>query len=130
MARSLCLLIFFIKFSFSSEEFIFWAKLSSQNNIIISQEIAFSKAMTRTKSSSLKFLCQIDGVKDENTTAEQFLNLYKDKVFDCFLGTKVGIFSEFKNENNIITQTSDLKIYPINFIIEFKPNSAIIGVFK
>lgn len=130
MARSLLLLIILINSVFGSEEFIFWADIGTTNNIVSSQKIAFSKAMVLSRNKTMNFLCEIDAFKDKNMTTMEFLNFNKDKIFDCFALQKVKVSGEFNRRNNIITQTSNLKIYPIRFTIKFKPKSAIIGVFK
>ena len=84
MARSLFLLTILLNFAFCLEEFIFWAKVDTKNQIVAFEEISFSMAMTLTPNPKPKFLCQIDAFKDENTTTLGFLNLHKDEIFDCF----------------------------------------------
>ena len=130
MARSLFILTILINLAFGSQEFIFWADVNTKNNIISSEQIAFSKAMVITKNPKVNFLCEMDAIKDENTSEIAFLNLNKDKIFDCFALQKVSAKGEFKRRNDHITQTSNFKIFPIRFTIKFKPKSAIIGVFK
>nr|WP_194239059.1 hypothetical protein [Campylobacter sp. RM9328] len=115
---------------FSSEEFIFWANINTTNHVVTSEEISFSRAMVLKYKGDLKFLCEIDETLDNNSTVIEFLNLHKDKIFNCFSLQRVDVKSEFRKRNNDITQTSNFKIPPIRFIIEFKPKSAIIGVFK
>nr|WP_196779746.1 hypothetical protein [Campylobacter concisus] len=112
------------------EEFIFWAKVDTKNQIVAFEEISFSKAMTLTPSPQPKFLCQIDAFKDENTTTLGFLNLHKDEIFDCFALKKVMIKNELNVKNSQVTNASNLKILPVRFMVEFKPKSAIIGTLQ
>ncbi len=86
--------------------------------------------MTLTPNPKPKFLCQIDAFKDENTTTLSFLNLHKDEIFECFVLKKVMIKNEFNRKNNEISHTSNLKILPVRFMVEFKPKSAIIGILQ
>ena len=130
MARSLFLLTILLNFAFCLEEFIFWANVNTKDQIIAHEEISFSRAMTLTPNPKPKFLCQIDAFKDENTTTIGFLNLHKDEIFDCFVLKKVMIKNEFKRKNNDISHTSNLKILPVRFMVEFKPKSAIIGILQ
>ena len=122
MARSLFLLTILLNFAFCLEEFIFWAKVDTKNQIVAFEEISFSKAMTLSPNPKPKFLCQIDAFKDENTTTLGFLNLHKDEIFDCFALKKV--------KNSQISNASNLKILPVRFMVEFKPKSAIIGTLQ
>ena len=125
MARSLFLLTILLNFAFCLEEFIFWAKVDTKNQIVAFEEISFSKAMTLTPNPKPKFLCQIDAFKDENTTTLGFLNLHKDEIFE-----KVMIKNELKVKNTQISNASNLKILPVRFMVEFKPKSAIIGTLQ
>ena len=130
MARSLFLLTIFLNFAFCLEEFIFWAKVDTKNQIVAFEEISFSKAMTLTSNPKPKFLCQIDAFKDENITTLGFLNLHKDEIFDCFALKKVMIKNELNVKNAQVTNASNLKILPVRFMVEFKPKSAIIGTLQ
>ena len=130
MARSLFLLTIFLNFAFCLEEFIFWAKVDTKNQIVAFEEISFSKAMTLSTNPKPKFLCQIDAFKDENTTTLGFLNLHKDEIFDCFALKKVMIKNELNVKNAQVTNASNLKILPVRFMVEFKPKSAIIGTLQ
>ncbi|MDL0089898.1 hypothetical protein [Campylobacter gastrosuis] len=129
MARSLCLLIALINFTFSSEEFIFWANVSVKNYIISSQNLNISKSMVKSTKSS-NYICEIFGKKDENQTTISFLKRHEDALFECFANQKINVQDEIKKQGINVYKNTNLAIKPIHFTIEFKPNSAIILVFQ
>lgn len=133
MARNFCVLILLISTLFGSEEFIIWAKISTQNNIINYENLAVSKAMVLSGLDD-EFLCEIDEKKSEQDDAIGYLNLHKDKLFECFVSYKFKVedyFKQYLNFKGVNLHTSTtLTLLPIRFTIKFKPNSAIIGVFK
>lgn len=132
MARNFCILILLIVNIFGSEEFILWAKISTQNHQINYEDFAISKAMVLTGVKD-EFLCEIDEEKNKKDTALEYLNLHKDKLFECFVSQKFRIQEYYKHyytPRGISLRTiTDLTLLPIRFTIEFKPNSAIIGIF-
>lgn len=80
------------------------------------------------------FLCEIDEAKTPSQTALEYLNLHKDKLFDCFISQKFRVQDYYKHYYtprgiNLHTNTV-LTLLPIRFTIKFKPNSAIIGIFN
>ncbi|WP_169973311.1 MULTISPECIES: hypothetical protein [unclassified Campylobacter] len=133
MARNFCLLILIITNFFGSEEFILWAKISTKNHIVNYENFAISKAMVLTGLED-EFLCEIDEEKDKKDSALEYLNLHKEKLFECFLSQKFKVqdfYTHSQNPQGINLHTkTDTTLLPIRFTIKFKPNSAIIGVFK
>lgn len=133
MARNFCILILLISTLFGSEEFILWAKISTKNHIINYENLAISKAMVLTNLQD-EFLCEINEKKNEQNDALTYLNLHKDKLFECFVSYKFKVqdfYTHSQNSKGVNLHTkTDVTLLPIRFTIKFKPNSAIIGVFK
>ncbi|RAZ50646.1 hypothetical protein [Campylobacter hyointestinalis] len=127
MARAFCLLIALCVFVFGGEEFIFWAKYSSSNNLIKSQNIAISKAMVLSPAHRKTFLCEIDSFKFENESTLSFLKRNQEKLFECFDSSDILLNDTIKlNMNHIYSHTS-VTLLPIRFIVDFKPLGAIIS---
>ncbi|QCD53166.1 hypothetical protein [Campylobacter sp. RM16192] len=133
MARNFCILILFVINLFSSEEFILWAKFSTQNHKISYENFYISKAIVLTGLED-EFLCEIEEIKDKSQDALGYLNLHREKLFECFISHKFKVQDHqkiYQTPKGInIHTTTDLTLLPIRFTIKFKPNSAIIGVFN
>ncbi|WP_185940081.1 hypothetical protein [Campylobacter hyointestinalis] len=114
-------------FVFGGEEFIFWAKYSSSNNLIKSQNIAISKAMVLSPTYRRTFLCEIDSFKFENESTLSFLKRNQEKLFECFASSDILLNDTVKlNMNRIYSHTS-VTLLPIRFIVDFKPLGVIIS---
>lgn len=128
MARNFCLLILICKFVFGGDEFIFWAQINSQNNIIKSEIIAISKAMILSDKKS-NFVCKIDDALKKNESSCEFLNRHKNELFECFNATKISIKDHSILKDRNFYSNSVLTLFPIRFEIEFKSDFAIINKF-
>lgn len=114
---------------YGSEEFILWAKFSAKDNSVIYDKIALSKAMTLSDP-DYEYLCEIDTPKQPAQSSLEFLNLHKNELFECFLPYKFKVEDRFIQRNKNINSATDLTLFPVRFTVKFKPNSAIISVFK
>lgn len=128
MARNFLLLVFFISNLFGSDDFVIWAKISTQNNRVIHENISISKAL-ELKGLQYKFLCEIDKKKDENQTTIAYLNRHKNEIFDCFFAEKFKVEDDITKGRSQISATTTITMMPVRFTIEFKQNSAIISRF-
>ncbi|AQW86044.1 flagellar-associated protein FlgQ [Campylobacter pinnipediorum subsp. caledonicus] len=129
MARNFCLLILVSYILFGSEDFIFWADLNFKNNTTYSENFNISKPMVK-RYGNLKFLCEINNSKDKDTKTIDYLNLNKDKLFECFSSNKTFIKSTSKKYGLNFLNETKLTINPIYFTIDFKSNSAIIFIIE
>ncbi|WP_078415443.1 hypothetical protein [Campylobacter pinnipediorum] len=129
MARNFCLLILVSYILFGSEDFIFWADLNFKNNAAYSENFNISKPMVK-RYGNLKFLCEINNSKDKDTKTIDYLNLNKDKLFECFSLNKTFIKSTSKKYGLNFLNETKLTIKPIDFTIDFKSNSAMIFIIE
>ena len=129
MARNFCLLIAAAALLYGSEEFILWAKISTKNNSVIYDKLAFSKAMVLSEL-EYEYLCEIDASKQSAQSSLDFLNLHKNELFECFLHYKFKVEDRFVQYNKNMSSATDLTLFPVRFTVKFKPSSAIISVFK
>ncbi|ASM40738.1 hypothetical protein CSPB12327_05720 [Campylobacter sp. RM12327] len=128
MARSFCLLILFCKFAFGADQFIFWAQINSQNNIIKSEIIAISKAMILTNEIP-NFVCKIYDIPKKNESSYHFLTRHQNELFSCFSASKIHIKDKSKLEDKNFYSNLILTLSPIRFEVEFKSDFAIINKF-
>lgn len=110
---------------FGSEEFIFWAKYSSVNSIIKSQNIAISKAMVLNKTG--KFLCDINSTKLKNEDTLSYLKRNEEALFICFSSGEVLLNENSKFSKNNLKIITDITVVPLHFIVDFKPYGARIS---
>ena len=160
MARNFCLLIAATALLYGSEEFILWAKFSAKDSSVIYDKIALSKAMTlsdpdyeylceiplqtppqearqenlyfwpNNKRANEQTISQDEIKRTYEKNALEFLNLHKNELFECFLPYKFKVEDRFIQRNKNINSATDLTLFPVRFTVKFKPNSAIISVFK
>lgn len=114
---------------YGSEEFILWAKISTKNHTVVYDDIALSKAMVLS-GLEYEYLCEIGASKQPAQSSLEFLNLRKNELFECFLPYKFKVEDRFIQRNKKINSATDLTLFPVRFTVKFKPNSAIISVFK
>lgn len=127
MARSLCILAFLLT-KILAEEFIFSANLAFKNSIITYQSINIKKPEINLKGIKFSYLCDITLDKEYKT--DEFLNLYKSELLDCFMLHRVMVKNIFIKDKQNVTKEINVQVLPTRFTIKFKPNSAIIEVIS
>ncbi|MGP1485305.1 MAG: hypothetical protein ACTTJC_04310 [Campylobacter sp.] len=128
MARNFLLLTILISLSFSSDDYVIWAKIFTQNNQVVQEKILISQAVA-LKGLKYDFLCELQHKKDENQTTLQYLEIYKNSVFDCFESANFKVEDYTTKDKENININTTITMTPIRFTIEFKQNSAIIKAF-
>ena len=132
---------------YGSEEFILWAKFSAKDSSVIYDKIALSKAMTLSDP-DYEYLCEIPLQTPPQEARQE--NLYfwpnnkraneqtisQDEIKRTYEKNALEFLNLHKNEdrfvqrNKNINSATDLTLFPVRFTVKFKPNSAIISVFK
>lgn len=128
MARAFCLLILPL-FLFGGEEFIFWAKYSSSNNILKSQIVAISNAMVLSQKDKV-FLCDLNSTKFKNETTLNYLKRNEDELFGCFSSSQILLNETSKFSLKSADANTHITVVPLRFIVDFKPSGARISKIK
>ena len=147
MERIVCLLIFLSFKLFAQDEFIFWAELSSKNFILFHQNQNLSLAMTKSENVESEFACEIIydekdlkilprtslGIIDDSmskTIKFHFLNSYKEKLIECFIGAKISVKDIVNTDLFKARSETYIKILPLRFTVDFGEHSVIIYYLK
>ncbi|CAD7287484.1 hypothetical protein LMG7974_00363 [Campylobacter majalis] len=123
-------MILFLKFTFSLDEFVFWANVNVKNNVISSQNLNISRSMISRSGGEFTYQCEIDSKKHDDMDILRYLNFHKDLLFDCFTNERVSVRSELLKTTTNVSNSIYLTLYPIYFTIDFKQNSVVIYKFQ
>ncbi|MCR4942092.1 MAG: hypothetical protein K5978_04800 [Campylobacter sp.] len=129
MGRSLFILGFLAVFAFCSSEFIISAELNVKNGVLQTQKVFITPSKIKFNSANFYYFCEIPNPNSILSDLE-FTKVYKDKILDCFIGKNTRTKQSITKNGNIVTKRTQLRILPTRFIIDFKPNSAIISVLN
>jgi predicted transglutaminase-like cysteine proteinase len=130
VARNFCLLAFIFSLSSASENFWFSYKITTQNQIMTSEERNISPSMVYKKNEKREFLCKIKAVKTTEETPQDFLNAHYEKLLECFYvsNSRVNSYSDFELKGML--EQSELTILPIKFTVDFKDEFANIYLLR
>lgn len=123
MERIVLLLILFGSFLNAKEpDYIFWARLTTKNLILINQEFHLSRAMSIDKKAKYTYSCELTA-KNTNDVYES-LKEQKEDLIDCISNAYAYEYTNINNfEANI---KSHLRILPIYFKAELADGKILI----
>ena len=130
MERNFLLLILLL-FSplVSGEQFVFSARISTDNHLLRTQEFSISPLMVplHVKGESLCTLT-VKREKDESTKAYLFRN--ENELFECFLKENVHVYDDVFQSRYLAQTTTHIKVLPVRFTVEFKDEFANISLLS
>lgn len=113
-----------------SEEYIFWAKFFTTNQMLSTRIIAFSKAMKTSDEDDFKPFCQLKKPRVLSQSELEYFKANEEELADCF--TKSPFYAlEYSNylQNSAKLKTNlktNITQIPVHFIAIFKADGAII----
>lgn len=104
---------------------VFWA----QDGAILRENISITTAKIQLANANFKPICEIK--TDDNILDElSFLRSNQYEILECFMSQKTLVKQSEQKSNQNFTKNIQINIIPTRFIIEFKPNLAIIGILN
>lgn len=114
MERIVLILITLASFTNAANpDYIFWARLSTNNLVLIDEEIHLSRAMSIDKKAKYSYMCEINATKENIYDS---LKDQQDNLIDC---VNKAIVSEYVDVNNFKANVkTHLRLLPIYFKVE------------
>ena len=113
-----------------SEEYIFWAKFFTTNQMLSTRIIAFSKAMKTSNEDDFKPFCELKKPRLLSQSELEYFKANEEELADCFTKSPFYTleYSRYKLEGaklktNLKTNITQI---PVHFIAIFKGHGAII----
>lgn len=113
-----------------SDEFIFWAKFFTTNNMLSTRVLSISKAMKKSDESEFVRFCELRIPRNFGESELEYFKSNEDALADCFTRSPFVALEYSKYAQNGAKAGANLKTnitqIPLHFIAIFKPFGAII----
>lgn len=109
-----------------SQQYIFWAKYFTTNQILSTHEVAISKAMVKSNLNEFYKICFIKGAKGQNQSEMAYFMAHKSELEDCFINAPMHALEFSRLSLQSANMRTNVTLIPLHFIAVFKPSGATI----